>query len=461
MTRMPEKKWKRTLKSRRIKTERNGKIKILFDATILAEGLHKTSNRSGIFWASYGIFKALDARDDVEMGIYSSPSFVDSVNKFMDEYFPARGHRVLNRKRSCFLGPVREWIERLREVPAHKKGWRKVALRGGSVLVKIARVLWDKYVGCRKTAQIANGFDVFFSPVYLAPRAIRRYSKVLRFTLLYDTIPMLYPQFSPFTMLGFSWNFDLIKGLSETDYCFAISQCTKQDFMRFNARLKDEHVSILPLAADEKFYRETDVAKRTAMRKKYGIPLDKRYVLSLCTIEPRKNLGFALEAFGKFIEESHVDDLVFVLAGGHWGRFEGKWSATLAKFAHLKDKIVHAGYIDDDDLAALYSDALMFIYPSLYEGFGLPPLEAMQCGCPVITSNVSSLPEVVGDAAVTIAPDDLDAASSAIEKIYSDESFRSRLAAGGMERAREFSWAKTAEKIVRIFDIILTNKQRK
>lgn len=379
----------------------------------------------------------------------------------MDGYFPARGYRVLNRKRSCFLGPVREWIERLREVPTNKKGWRKFALRGGGMLVKIARVLWDKYVGCRKTAQIANGFDVFFSPVYLAPRAIRKYSEIPRFTLLYDTIPMLYPQFSPFTLLGFSWNFDLIKGLDENDWCFAISECTKRDFIRFNSKLKDGQVFVLPLAADEKFHPEPDVVKRIAMRKKYGIPLDKRYVLSLCTIEPRKNLGFALEAFGKFIEESHVDDLVFVLAGGHWGRFEGKWSATLAKFAHLKDKIVHAGYIDDDDLASLYSDALMFIYPSLYEGFGLPPLEAMQCGCPVITSNVSSLPEVVGDAAVTISPDDLDAASSAIEKIYSDELFRSQLVVGGMERARQFSWGMTAEKIVHRFDTILANKQEK
>lgn len=437
------------------------RLKILFDATILAEGLHKTSNRSGIFWAALGIFGALDRRDDVELGIYSSPSFVDSVNEFLAREFPGRGYKVLNREHSCFLGPIREKIESLRERSKNKRGLRKKALVLCGMLVKIARILWDKYVGCRRTARIADGFDAFFSPVYLAPRPIRRYSKVLRFTLLYDTIPMLYPQFSPFTMLGFSWNFDLIKGLSETDYCFAISECTKRDFMRFNPRLKDDHISVLPLAADEKFYHETDASKRMAVRKKYGIPLDKRYVLSLCTIEPRKNLGFALEAFGKFVENSHADDVVFVLAGGQWGRFEGKWSATLAKLSHLKDKIVHAGYIDDDDLAALYSDALMFIYPSLYEGFGLPPLEAMQCGCPVITSNVSSLPEVVGDAAVAIAPDDLDAAAAAMSKIYSDESFRSRLAADGMERAREFSWAKTAEKIVRIFDIILINKQRK
>ena len=436
-------------------------FKLLFDATILAEGLHKNSSRSGIFWASYGIFKALDARGAVELGIYSSPSSVDLVNRFMDEYFPARGYRVLNRKRSCFLGPAREWIERQREVPANKKGLRKFALRGGGVLVKIARVLWDKYVGSRKAIQIAERFDVFFSPMYLTPRVIRKYSKIPRFTLLYDAIPMLYPQFYPFTMVGSSWNFDLIKGLSETDYCFAISECTKRDFMRFNPRLKDNHISVLPLAADEKFYHETDAFKRTAVRKKYGIPLDKRYILSLCTIEPRKNLGFALEAFGKFVDNSHADDVVFVLAGGQWGRFEGKWSATLANLSHLKYKIVHAGYIDDEDLAALYSDALMFIYPSLYEGFGLPPLEAMQCGCPVITSNVSSLPEVVGDAAVAISPDDLDAASDAISKIYSDESFRLQLVAGGMERAREFSWEKTAEKIVRGFDTISAGKSEK
>lgn len=423
-------------------------LRILFDASVLAEGLHKTSNRSGIFWASYEIFRALDARDDVELGVYSSPTLVDSVNRFMTQEFPRRNYCVLNRRRSCFLGPLREYVEGKRESSAGGGRWRRRFWLGCSMLVKIARILWDKYVGCRKVAKIADGFDVFFSPVYLAPRAVRRYSKVRRFTLLYDTIPVLYPQFSPFTLLGFSWNFDLIRGLSAEDWCFAISECTRRDFMRFNPHLRPDRVFVLRLAADAKFHPERDRVKCAAVRAKYGIPQGKRYVLSLCTIEPRKNLGFALEAFGRFVERTEADDIVFVLAGGCWGRFEGKWAAKLSELKPIRDRIVLAGYIDDEDLATLYSDATVFVYPSLYEGFGLPPLEAMQCGCPVITSNTSSIPEVVGNAAMTIDPYDVDAAAETLERLVADDALRQNMAGLGLARASEFCWGKTAERIV-------------
>lgn len=424
-------------------------LKILFDASILAEGLHKTSQRSGIFWTTYEIFRELDARNDVELGVYAPPSLVDGVNAYLAETFPGRGYRVLNRAHSCFLGPIKEWIETKKEHPRNKQGLRKRVLQAAGMLAKIARVLWDKYVGCRRVAEIADGFDVFFSPVYLAPRAVRRYSKVRRYTLLYDTIPMIYPQFSPFTLLGFSWNFDLIKGLREDDRCFAISDCTKRDFLRFGKRLLADNVTVIPLAAGGMFHPVDDAAEIARVRAKYGIPEGMRYVLSLCTIEPRKNLGRALEAFGRFAEVSGLQDVVFVLAGGKWGRFEGKWAATLEKLGRVRERIVHAGYVDDEDLAALYSGAEMFVYPSLYEGFGLPPLEAMQCGTPVITSNVSSLPEVVGDAAITVDPESVDTLAEVMERLAKDAELRAELRTRGLARALEFSWTKTADLIVR------------
>lgn len=430
-------------------------VKILFDATILAEGLHKTSNRSGIFWAALGIFGALDRRDDVELGIYSSPSFVDSVNEFLAREFPGRGYKVLNREHSCFLGPIREKIESLRERPKNKRGLRKKALVLCGMLVKIARILWDKYVGCRRTARIADGFDAFFSPVYLAPRPIRRYSRTRRFTLLHDTIPMIYPQFSPFTALGFSWNFDLIKHLDENDFCFANSECTRRDFLRFCKGLRPENVTVLPLAADSKFYPEHGPARLSAVRAKYGIPAGVRYALSLCTIEPRKNFERSLEAFCRAVESVGDDKAVFVIAGGKWGRYESKWNAILSRFSGSADRILPVGYVDDEDLAAIYSGATLFLYPSLYEGFGLPPLEAMQCGVPVVTSNTSSLPEVVGDAALLVDPTSVDEIALAIERLLSDNLLHDALLLKGLKRASLFSWNHTAEVVVcRISDVI-------
>lgn len=423
-------------------------MKILFDATVLAEGLRRTSNRSGIFWVAFQLFREFDQRPEVEMGIYASPSMVDEVNEFLDGSFGGRGYRVANRDRSCFLGRVKRFIDDRRELDRNRFGLRKKFWMACGMFAKIARVLWDKHAGGREVMDLARRHDVFFSPVYLAPKAVRRCSGLPRFTVLYDTIPMIYPQFSPFTMLGFSWNFDLIRHLDGMDHTFPISECSKRDFLKYSRGMAGKKSVVIPLAADEKFHVVDDAGELRRMRAKYGIPQDMRYVLSLCTIEPRKNLGLALEAFGRFLDKTGANDVVFVLAGGHWGRFERKWAATLKRFERFRDKIIHAGYIDDGDLAAIYSGATMFVYPSLYEGFGLPPLEAMQCGTPVITSNVSSLPEVVGDAAVTIDPRNCDELVSAMERFNADEALRREYSGRGIVRAGEFSWEKAADVII-------------
>ncbi|MBQ9775746.1 MAG: glycosyltransferase family 4 protein [Lentisphaeria bacterium] len=213
-----------------------------------------------------------------------------------------------------------------------------------------------------------------------------------------------------------------------------------------------EKITVIPLAADEKkFYPCQELSKITAVRAKYQIP-EKPYFLSLCTIEPRKNLIFALKAFDAYLAKYPESELTFVLAGGHWSRFAGKWESALAEMKHIKKRIILTGYIDDEDLAALYSGAEFFIYPSLYEGFGLPPLEAMQCGCPVITSNTSSLPEVVGNAGIMIAPDDLEGAVNAIESLLHNQALRKKYINGGLERAARFKWEKAAEIITDVIE---------
>ena len=424
------------------------KLRILFDATILSDGLQKTCNRSGIFWAALGIFRALGEREDVEIGIYSAPSFVDSVNKFLEREFPGRGYRAINRTRSCFLGCIRDKILSLQEIPANKRGLRQKCLAVCRLAVKVASFIWDKHVGCRRTVRLFDGYDAFYSPFKIPPMWIRKRSRVRRFMQLHDAIPMIFPQFWPFAALGFSWNRELVYNLSEDDFCFADSECTRHDFLRFNKRLRPENVIVTPLAADGKFYRETNLDKIAAARVKYNIPTDARYVFSLCTIEPRKNFERSLEAFCNAAESLEDESTIFVVAGGMWARYESKWNAILSRFSGKRNRILPIGYVDDDDLAALYSGAELFVYPSLYEGFGLPPLEAMQCGTPVVTSNTSSLPEVVGDAAITVDPTSVDELASAIGQVLSDEGLRASLSEKGLARAKEFSWSRTADAIV-------------
>ena len=182
--------------------------------------------------------------------------------------------------------------------------------------------------------------------------------------------------------------------------------------------------------------------KEQSLKKKYGIP-DAPYILSLCTLEPRKNIDQIIRAFAKLVNESQIQELNLVLVGPKGWMFDKIFDA-IATNTTVKNKIFITGFIPDEDLASIYSEAMMFVYPSFYEGFGLPPLEAMQCGTPVITSNVSSLPEVVGDAGIMVSPRDLDELCQAMLTVYKNPSLRQEMSEKSLHRASKFSWSRCA-----------------
>ena len=170
----------------------------------------------------------------------------------------------------------------------------------------------------------------------------------------------------------------------------------------------------------------------------------------MCTLEPRKNLIRSVKTFVEFIKKHNIDDLVFVLGGGQWDHFIGQLEKEVTDLGDFKSKIIKAGYVDDEDLAPLYSNAQWFVYTSRYEGFGLPPLEAMSCGCPVITSNNSSLPEVVGNSGIMIDWDSDIQHIEAYENYYFDEQLRKENSKKGLERAKEFSWEKCVDIMINV-----------
>ena len=149
-----------------------------------------------------------------------------------------------------------------------------------------------------------------------------------------------------------------------------------------------------------------------------------------------------------------------MLGGGAWDGFIEKFEKEVPDFSKHKDKIIRAGYVDDEDLEVLYSNAEWFVYTSQYEGFGMPPLEAMACGTAVITSNNSSLPEVVGDAGIMIDWDSDEQHVAAYEKYYFDKKFRDKMAKKGLERSKQFSWEKAADIIVEQFKKCPENPNR-
>ena len=187
--------------------------------------------------------------------------------------------------------------------------------------------------------------------------------------------------------------------------------------------------------------------KQVEFQAKYNLP--ERFLLYVGTIEPRKNLERLIEAYYVYKREEPNSELKLVLAGGKGWLYEG--ICTRVQELHLEQDIVFTGYVDGEDLPFLYNMAIAFVYPSLYEGFGLPPLEAMSCGTPVISSNTSSIPEVVGEAGILIDPYQVNDLAAAIYKVAGSLSLQDELSRKGLERAQLFSWKKCAEETLQVY----------
>jgi glycosyltransferase involved in cell wall biosynthesis len=210
----------------------------------------------------------------------------------------------------------------------------------------------------------------------------------------------------------------------------------------------EEKVTVIPLAPNEAF-QPVNQADAVDTVTRYGLQPG-RYFLHVGTVEPRKNLLRLLRAFERISRaDPRAPDLVFV--GGSGWRNREFYRAIETSPAGSRVRLM--GYLPEHDLAALYSASLATVYPSLYEGFGLPPLEAMACGAPVVTSNTSSLPEVVGDAALLVDPRDVGAIEAALVQVKEDPVLREALRAKGLQRAKQFSWDVTARRTLEVYGV--------
>jgi glycosyltransferase involved in cell wall biosynthesis len=200
-----------------------------------------------------------------------------------------------------------------------------------------------------------------------------------------------------------------------------------------------ERISVVPNGVDSRFEAVRSAAAE-AVLKRLGLPRD--YVLALGSLEPRKNIGRLLSAWALLESRKEIDeDVHLVVAGGKSSLFRD------AGLPALPDKVVLTGYVADEDLPALYSSALVFAYPSLYEGFGLPPLEAMACGAPVVTSGSTSIPEVTGHAALLVDPHEIESIAEGIRSVLGDADLRASLRAAGLERVKVFGWDDSARLV--------------
>ncbi len=274
------------------------------------------------------------------------------------------------------------------------------------------------------------GVDVLHGPVNVVPILATCPLVVTVHDLAYLRIPEVVPArrrqyFARMTSLA----------TRRADHVIAVSESTKADIVELLG-MKPERITVTPLAADERF-RPLPEDEIAAFRASQG--LTKPFILYLGNIEPRKNLPTLLRAFDRLAPAVEHD---LVIVGGEGWMME-EFNATLAGMTQ-RDRVRIHGFAPVEDLPAWYNAADLFVFPSLYEGFGFPPLEAMACGTPVVTSNVSSLPEVVGEAALTVAPLDIDALTEAMGRILGDSVLATSLWSAGLERAATFTWNRTA-----------------
>ncbi|MDT5061928.1 MAG: hypothetical protein QOH63_2387 [Acidobacteriota bacterium] len=226
------------------------------------------------------------------------------------------------------------------------------------------------------------------------------------------------------------------------------SEHTRRDIIE-TYKVGAERVSVTKLAAPDHFAPVEDKREVRRVRELYKIRGD--YILAVGSIQPRKNLTRLISAYSALRRaRPHANLPQLALVGKRAWLYDETLRAI--EESGIKDLTVLTGYVSESDLPALYTGALCFVYPSYFEGFGLPPLEAMQCGAPVIAGNKTSLPEVVGDAGLLVDPFDEDALAQALARLIDDSDLRARLRLKGLERARNFSWRETARSTIKAYE---------
>ena len=256
-------------------------------------------------------------------------------------------------------------------------------------------------------------------------------------TTVYDITPLiLRGVHTLLSVLGLS--FFLRASLRASDRVLAISECTRRDIIE-HLRIPSDRIRVTLLG--------TDIAERAESE---SLHYDTPYILSVGTLEPRKNLAFLVRAYVAMRERYPEVRERLVLVGKQGWRM-GAFLDAIAGAERYRDDILITGFVSDESLVHLYRHARAFVYPSLYEGFGLPVLEAMTLGCPVITTDVSSLPEVVGAGGTCISPTDVDACVDAMYRLLTDETARTANIAYHTERAGEFSWERCARETLEVY----------
>lgn len=413
-------------------------MRVLFNEFPLGADTYNIRYRTGIYrvveqLARHLALAAASPANDLEVAFHST-SDLWVARRYFQAHLQGAGTRFTAQPWQL---PAAKWVDAIRHFCLRTEDDRRSTTRALRWAMTRPQAMAAK-VSTRLIRRELRAADIYHSPFQRIPNRVFRHPHLRRFTTVYDVLPITHPEFfeqGPIDTLQ-----GVVGSFREEDFVTCISHATRAQLLECAPRLRPERVFVTHLAAGEWCRREDDASQIARVGASFGLEPGTPYFLSLCTLEPRKNLEAVIRAFARLRNEGQLGHEYRLVLVGNSGWKTEKILAALEEAQHCREAIVLTGFVPDEHLSALYSGALAFVYVSRLEGFGLPPLEAMQCGVPVITSNTSSLPEVIGNAGLMVDPDDLDGLCAYMLRLSRDETLRSELSARSLARAREFSW---------------------
>ncbi|MZK52795.1 glycosyltransferase family 4 protein [Clostridium beijerinckii] len=307
----------------------------------------------------------------------------------------------------------------------------------------VYRRMWN-YVPVRYNWLFNDKSNIYHFFNFIVPPRIK--GKVI--TTIHDMTYELYPETMDKKNLK-RIKSDIQYSVNRADKIVTVSESSKRDIIKF-LNVDEAKIEIVYNGVEyHKFNKSYSEDEKSKIRVKYN--LQDNYILYMGTLEPRKNIESIIEAFSLFKKEDTMSNqnTKLVIAGKKGWLFENIFN--LVNKLSLKDEVIFTDYIEEEDKSLIYNMASLFVFPSLYEGFGIPVLEAMASSVPVITSNVSSLPEVAGDAAILVEPKDIKSIAEYMGKVLVDKELRNNLIKKGHEQAKKFTWESSAKKLVNIY----------
>jgi len=289
----------------------------------------------------------------------------------------------------------------------------------------------------------ANKPDLFFAPTsYIIPALAPKWLKVI--ITVHDLVAFLFP-ISHNGKAVLIERLTLKRAVKNASQIFVVSENTQKDLLK-RFKYPQSRIAMVPCAPSDFFRQPAKTEDLVKFRQKYKLP--EKFILAVGTLEPRKNFGTLIKSF-VLIKAKLPDSKLVIVGKKGW-----KYSHIEEKLKEFKlqDDVIFPGYLEDEDLKKMYTLATVFVFPSLYEGFGIPPLEAMACGCPVVSSNVASLPEVVGDAGILIEPKNARKIADSVVSLIENDQIRNMLIERGLRRVEKFTWQKSAEAALAAFE---------